>query len=40
MTTVSRHLGHESIQTTVNLYTHLDRSSMQITADAMEKLFG
>jgi integrase len=40
MATVSRHLGHESILTTVNLYTHLDRSSMQITAATMEKLLG
>jgi integrase len=40
MATVSRHVGHESIQTTVNLYTHLDRSSMQVTAAAMEKMLG
>lgn len=40
MATVSRHLGHESIQTTINLYTHLDRTSTLITAEAMEKILG
>jgi integrase len=38
MATVSQHLGHESIQTTVGLYVHLDRSSMRAAADAMEVL--
>lgn len=38
MATVSRHLGHESIQTTINLYTHLDRSNMQVASEAMERI--
>ncbi|WP_423487936.1 tyrosine-type recombinase/integrase [Mycobacteroides sp. PCS013] len=34
---IQRHLGHESITTTVNTYGHLDRSSMRAAAEAMEK---
>lgn len=30
---IQRHLGHESIQTTVDLYGHIDRSSAQAAAD-------
>jgi integrase len=40
MATVSQHLGHESIQTTVGLYVHLDRTSMQAVADTMDRLVG
>jgi integrase len=32
---VSRHLGHESIQVTVDVYGHIDRTSAQAAADAM-----
>ena len=32
---ISDHLGHESIQTTVDLYGHLDRRSMETVAAAM-----
>lgn len=32
---VSRHLGHESIQITVDVYGHLDRTSAQAAADAI-----
>jgi integrase len=32
---VQQHLGHESIQTTIEVYTHLDRSSGQGNADAL-----
>lgn len=35
---IQRHLGHESIQTTVNLYGHIDRRSAQAAADAIGKL--
>jgi integrase len=38
MATVSQHMGHESIQTTISLYVHLDRSSMEATAAAMEQI--
>lgn len=38
ITTVSRRLGHENIQTTVNIYGHLDRSSDAAAADVMAKL--
>jgi integrase len=34
---VQQHLGHESIDTTISLYTHLDRRSMAATAAAMEQ---
>jgi integrase len=32
---IQQHLGHESIQTTVGVYGHLDRRSMQSAADAI-----
>lgn len=35
---IQRHLGHESIQTTVDVYGHLDRRSAQDLADVMGKL--
>ena len=31
---VQDHMGHESITTTVAVYGHLDRRSMQVAADA------
>lgn len=34
---VQQHLGHESIQTTVAVYGHLDRRSMKTAADAIEQ---
>ena len=35
MPVVQQHLGHESINTTIALYVHLDRTSMRAAADAM-----
>lgn len=35
---IQRHLGHESIQTTVDVYGHLDRRSAQAAAEVMGKL--
>ena len=32
---IQRHLGHESIQTTVSVYGHLDRRSAQVAANAI-----
>jgi integrase len=32
---IQQHLGHESIQTTVDVYGHLDRRSVQAAADAI-----
>ncbi|WP_231988624.1 site-specific integrase [Mycobacterium sp. 1274761.0] len=32
---IQQHLGHESIQTTVGVYGHLDRRSMEAAADAI-----
>lgn len=32
---VQAHLGHESINTTVSMYVHLDRASHASAADAM-----
>ena len=32
---VQAHLGHESINTTIALYTHLDRRSSEAAADAI-----
>lgn len=40
ITTVSRHLGHENIATTVDIYGDTDRSSFKAAADVMEKLLG
>lgn len=37
---IQRHLGHESIKTTVDLYGHLDRASAQLAADVMGELLG
>lgn len=36
---VRDHLGHESIQTTVDLYGHLDRRSMATAASALDEAF-
>ena len=38
--TVSQHLGHDSINTTVSLYVHLDRTSMRAAADVMGQILG
>lgn len=35
LTTIQRHLGHESIQTTSDRYGHLDRSSSRVVADVV-----
>ncbi len=35
---VQRHLGHESITTTVDLYGHIDRTSAQAAADAIANM--
>ena len=35
ITVVSRHLGHEDIRTTVAVYGHLDRSSMELAANVI-----
>jgi integrase len=32
---IQQHLGHESIQTTIGVYGHLDRRSAQAAADAI-----
>ena len=32
---IQQHLGHESIQTTIGVYGHLDRRSAQVAADAI-----
>lgn len=37
---VSRHLGHESIQVTVDVYGHIDRTSAQAAADAIAAALG
>lgn len=38
--TVSRHLGHESIKVTADIYGHVDRTSHRAAADVMGKLLG
>ena len=38
MPVVQQHLGHESISTTVGLYTHLDRVTMKAAADVIGQL--
>lgn len=38
LTVVSRHLGHENIQITADLYTDVDRTSFTEAADVMSKL--
>jgi integrase len=35
---VQQHLGHESISTTISLYAHIDRRSMQAAAAAIEQV--
>ena len=35
---IQEHLGHESVQTTVSVYGHLDRRSMQVVAEAMDQV--
>jgi integrase len=35
---VQQHLGHESINTTISLYAHIDRRSMQAAAAAIEQV--
>lgn len=37
---VQAHLGHESINTTISLYTHLDRKGAQAAADTIGKRLG
>ncbi|OHT54964.1 site-specific integrase [Mycobacteroides chelonae] len=37
---VSRHLGHESISTTMDIYGHIDRSSSKAAADAIAAVLG
>jgi integrase len=37
---IQRHLGHESIQTTVDVYGHLDRRSAQAAAEAIAAVLG
>jgi len=37
LTTVQRHLGHESIQTTSDRYGHLDRRASRVVADVVDK---
>lgn len=37
---VQAHLGHESIQTTVDVYSHLDRASGRGNADAIDAMLG
>ena len=32
---IQQHLGHESIQTTIGVYGHLDRRSARAAADAI-----
>lgn len=40
LTTVSRHLGHENIQITADIYTDVDRTAFAAAADVMGKLLG
>lgn len=37
---VQQHLGHESIDTTIGLYSHIDRRSMAVAADVIEAALG
>lgn len=37
---IQQHLGHESIQTTIGVYGHLDRRSAQLAADAIGSVLG
>jgi integrase len=40
LTTVQRHMGHESIQTTSDRYGHLHRRSSRVVADVVDKALG
>lgn len=40
LTTVSRHMGHENIQITADIYTDVDRAAFAGAADVMGKLLG
>jgi integrase len=35
---IQQHLGHESINTTIGLYSHIDRRSMRVAADAIGEI--
>ena len=37
---VQQHLGHESINTTISLYSHIDRRSMQTAAEVIDQALG
>jgi integrase len=37
---VQQHLGHENINTTIGLYAHIDRRSMQTAADVIGHALG
>ncbi|TRW81243.1 site-specific integrase [Mycolicibacterium sp. 018/SC-01/001] len=37
---IQEHLGHESINTTISLYSHIDRRSMSVAADAIGAALG
>jgi len=37
---IQQHLGHESIQTTIGVYGHLDWRSVQVAADAIGSAIG
>ncbi len=37
---IQQHLGHESINTTISLYSHIDRRSMVVAADAISAALG
>jgi integrase len=37
---VQQHLGHESINTTISLYAHIDPRSMQTAADVIGRALG
>ncbi|TFV60227.1 site-specific integrase [Mycobacterium sp. PS03-16] len=37
---IQQHLGHESINTTISLYSHIDRRSMVVAADAIGAALG
>jgi len=40
LTTVSRHLGHENVAVTADLYGDVDRAAFKAAADTMAKLLG
>ncbi|QDH91716.1 integrase [Mycobacterium phage Phrappuccino] len=37
---IQRHLGHQSIKTTIDVYGHLDRTSFAVAADVIEGVLG